>query len=125
MSAQEKLMLSEAIARMEGFYTKGSRAQRNNNPGNIEYGEFARNCGASRIEFTQPGVNPRFAYFPTLDDGFRCLRNLLQEHYSGKTIAQAIAKYAPSTENNTELYIKNICDWTGLDAATVIIEDIV
>ena len=31
----------EAIAREEGFYVKDTRAQRNRNPGNIEYGKFS------------------------------------------------------------------------------------
>ncbi len=56
--------LIDAIARMEGFYAAGSRAQRNNNPGNIVWGEFTQEHGALHIEVTPAGEKARFAVFP-------------------------------------------------------------
>lgn len=111
------MTLPEAIARMEGFYVAGTRAARNNNPGNIEYGVFARRYGAA-IEKANGHSIARFAYFPSVDVGFRALNDLLMAHYSGLTVAQAIAKYAPATENDTQNYINQVCHWIGCDALT-------
>ena len=107
------LSISEAIAREEGFYVHGSRANRNNNPGNIEYGAFSRAFGSTHGD-------PRFAVFNSPDDGFKCLSTLLSKHYSGLTIAAAIAKWAPPTENNTAQYVLNVCAWTELTPDTII-----
>jgi hypothetical protein len=103
----------EAIAREEGFYVQGTRAQRNHNPGNIEYGKFSIAHGALHGD-------PRFAVFPTDDAGFACMRTLFQASYKGLTVAQAIAKWAPATENDTASYVNNVCTWTGLTQDTVI-----
>ena len=104
------LTLDQAIARMEGFYAQGqipNRPQRNNNPGDIEFGPFAQRFGAS-------SGDPRFAIFPSVAQGFLCLQALLRsDHYAGLTVAQCIERYAPSVENNTEVYIAAVCHWTG------------
>ena len=102
----------EAIAREEGFYVKDTRAQRNHNPGNIEYGKFSIAHGALRGD-------PRFAVFPTAVDGFACMSALFKSAYQGLTVAQAIAKWAPSNENDTQSYINNVCKWTGLTPASI------
>lgn len=107
------LTIPQAIARMEGFYQPGTRAARNNNPGNMVYGQFAINHGAT-------GGDGRYAIFPTPDAGFAAMRALLQEDYKGLTVAEAISKWAPSTENDTSRYIKLVCQWTGLKTYTVI-----
>ena len=107
------MTLLEAIAREEGFYVEGTRAQRNHNPGNIEYGKFTTAHGAIHGD-------PRFAVFPSDDAGFACMRALFQSAYKGLTVAQAIAKWAPPNENDTTSYINNICGWTGLPADKLI-----
>jgi hypothetical protein len=107
----------DAIARMEGFYVKGSRPQRNHNPGDIEYGKFARAHGAN-------GTDGRFAIFPDDTTGFAAMSALFKSAYLGLTITQAINKYAPSDENNTTRYINLICQWTGLTPDTILNEDI-
>lgn len=114
------MRLTEAIARMEGFYVPGSRAQRSNNPGNIEWGAFAQANGADRIEVTGPHGKPRFAHFPSPEVGFDALKALLLKHYKGLTVAQMMQKYAPPCENNTQNYTKNVCEWTDLTPQTVI-----
>jgi hypothetical protein len=113
-----KVRLEEAIARMEGFYVKGSRAQRNNNPGNIEYGKFAKAHGSIGIEpqgLLSKGETPRFAVFNSSHDGFSALRSLLVIYSSNgvKTIEEAINKWAPPHENDTNQYVSNICKWVG------------
>jgi hypothetical protein len=64
-----------------------------------------------------------------LDPISRCRRNnnpgnieagkfaLLQmRSYSKLTVAQTIARYAPSNENDTRRYIALVCQWTGAQA---------
>ncbi len=86
----------------------GNRASRNNNPGNISYGPFARSQGAV-------GTDGRFAVFPTPNAGFQAMKGLLRSQgYSNLTIAQAIAKWAPPSENDTQGYIAGIAS-LGID----------
>lgn len=109
--------LSQAIAREEGFYVHGTRAFRNNNPGNIEWGAFARAHNATHGD-------PRFAVFPTWGDGFRCLEALLT-HYGNISIAAAIAKWAPPSENNTSSYIRNVCSWMEQQPDTILTQELI
>jgi hypothetical protein len=103
----------EAIAREEGFNVPGTRPNRNNNPGDIEFGEFAKFHGAT-------GGDPRFAIFPDAASGFAAMRALLHLYYSGLTVAAALNKWAPPVENHTNAYIANVCAWTGLTPETVL-----
>lgn len=103
----------EAIAREEGFFVEGTRPQRNNNPGDIEYGSFAQAHGAT-------GGDPRFAIFSTPEAGFAAMRALLCRAYVGLTVSQALNKWAPPVENQTNSYIANVCAWTGLTPDTVL-----
>jgi len=104
----------EAMARQEGFYIEDTLAQRHNNPGNMEFGAFALNHGALS---TRGG---RFAVFPTIDAGFGAMRELMRHSYLGLTLEQAIHKWAPSSENDTETYIKNVSLFTGLSRDTIL-----
>ena len=106
----------EAMARMEGFYVQGSRANRNNNPGNIEFGRFAAAHGG----ILERGVNPRFAEFTTADAGFSAMRALLFSAYLGLSMAAALNKWAPPVENQTNVYIENVCHWTGLSPDDIV-----
>jgi hypothetical protein len=97
------------MARMEGWLDPTSRCRRNFNPGNIEAGRFAVAHGAI-------GSDGRFAIFPDDETGFKAQAALLDGPiYRGLTIAQAIAKYAPSNENDTARYTKLICEWANLN----------
>lgn len=96
----------------------GALPTRNNNPGDICAGQFSEAHGAEDV----PG---RFAVFETAEDGFAALRALLVGHYTGLTLAQAISRYAPSTENDTARYIADVCEWTGLTAETVLTAEII
>lgn len=107
------MTFTEAIAREEGWLDAASRCRRNHNPGDIEYGDFARDHGAT-------GGDPRFAIFPDDAAGFSAASALLREHYLGLTVTQAIAHWAPPNENNTVQYILNVCKWCGCDSEAVL-----
>lgn len=91
----------------------GSLAWRNNNPGNIKMGDFAKSMGAI-------GVGPGgFAIFPDEATGERAIHALLKTNsYNNLSIAKAMERYAPPKENDTELYIRQITKATGLDRNT-------
>lgn len=89
--------------------TDGTRAWRNLNPGNIRYSEFSRNAGAI-------GQAGGFAVFPDEETGTRAISSLLRgQSYNNLTIARAITRYAPPSENNTAAYHRRIQQITGLN----------
>lgn len=78
----------------------GDRNWRNNNPGNLEDGDFARRHGAI-------GSDGRFAIFPDYKAGKEALISLLTtEAYMALTVAEAIERFAPSVENDVPAYTK-------------------
>lgn len=91
----------------------GTRAWRNNNPGNIEFGDFAKRYGAI-------DTDGRFAIFPNYETGRRAKEALLFEtnSYRNLTLDQAINRYAPSFENNTSAYISNVASAAGVSPDT-------
>ena len=116
---------------MEGVLLPGSLPNRNNNPGDIEYGRFARAHGATMAD------NPRYSRFKSLLDGYRAMQALLQQPaYKGLDIYHAIYEWLGYTKaqadaavntpdepgNYPKVYIANVCEWTGL-APTTIIDD--
>lgn len=92
---------------------EGSRAWRNNNPGNIEYGDFARSHGAV-------GTDGRFAVFPDYETGRQAKYDLLFNtgSYRGLTIEQAINRYAPPSENDSGAYSAEIARAAGVPVGT-------
>lgn len=82
--------------------------ERNNNPGNIRYGNFAIRHGAI-------GENKGFAVFPNMTSGFTAAQELLTTY--GKqglnTIEQVISKWAPATENDTKGYAAHVAKKMG------------
>jgi hypothetical protein len=92
---------------------EGTRAWRNNNPGNIEFGDFARSRGAV-------GTDGRFAVFPSYEDGRAAKEALLFESpsYRDRTIAGAINRYAPPSENDTRNYVGTITNALGVSPDT-------
>ena len=86
---------------------RGPRPIRNNNPGNLEYGEFAKKLGAV-------GSDGRFAVFPTVQDGYNAKVALLKtEKYQNLSIREAFDLYAPPHENPN--YLRDLKKFTGLD----------
>lgn len=120
LSISMMITLIQAIARQEGFYKNGTRAQRNNNPGNINFSNFALAHSALGPD------DKRYAIFPTPEVGFAALEALLKtERYRGKTLERALYMYCPPTGderglNDIKSYILNVCTWTGLTPDTVI-----
>lgn len=111
----------EAIARAEGFGIEGSRAQRNKNPGNMNFGPFAEKYGA----VLETGATPRFAVFPSIGQGWQAMRDLLVEHYADLTVAAALNKWAPPVENQTNSYIANVVKWTGMNPDDVLTAELI
>lgn len=95
---------------------------RNNNPGNIEFGDLAKKYGAIQPDEVLPTKKgrpraDRFAVFPTYEAGKKAKSELLFESnrareletkadygkglgYKDKTLRQAIASWAPPEDNN-------------------------
>lgn len=100
------------------YNVRGTRAWRNNNPGNIEYGAFAKRNGAV-------GTDGRFAVFPTYEAGRQAKESLVFDAYPSRygddlTISQAISKYAPAFENDSAAYAASIAEAIGVPVGTKI-----
>lgn len=94
----------------------GTWTWRNNNPGNLRYTAFSRSHGAI-------GTAGGFAVFPTVEVGKLAIAALLQgPRYSPLSIINAIAIYAPPSENDTKNYERLIARLTGLDVTRRISE---
>lgn len=88
------------------YIPTGTLADKNNNPGNLR---FVGQAGATQGD-------GGFAKFNTPEDGWLALQNQIRLDQSrGLTLAQFVEKYAPSTENDTNLYIQQMSQWLGVD----------
>lgn len=114
-------VVSAAESRYDVIYTRangnqfrrsgGTRAWRNNNPGCLRYSDFTVSMGAI-------GFAGGFAVFPDEHTGMRAIHALLKsDAYKNLTISQAIFKYAPPHENDTENYKAILRKMTGLDTS--------
>lgn len=105
-------LLACAIAVQEGWFAPGENLPKlNNNPGDLDF--------AGQLNAT---ANGRFARFPTPATGITALfRQIWLQVAEGQTVRQVIAQWAPSTENNTTVYLHNVLKWTGLPADTPIL----
>ena len=121
--------LLESFSVSEGFPVAGSRSQRNNNPGDLIWGDEAKAFGATHGD-------PVFAVFPDAATGWKALQRWLSvpakfDHdgnleggYQGATLSQVINRFAPPSENNTAAYISGVCERTGLTPETIVTEDL-
>lgn len=76
----------------------GTRAWRNNNPGDIEYHPGVMREG-------QIGHDPRFIIFGSSHEGFNALSKVLSgRSYASLTVDEAVARFAPPNENDTKQY---------------------
>jgi hypothetical protein len=92
--------------------TGGTRTWRTNNPGAMEYGNFAKSHGAI-------GTDGRFAIFPDEATGTAALDALLRtQRYQQMSIDQTIATYAPPHENNTAAYQAYVARRLGVPRTT-------
>jgi hypothetical protein len=101
----------------------GTLAWRNNNPGNLKFGDFARNFGA-----LGPGWE-NHAIFPDIETGNIARQQLLfsdEGFYYNLSIKDAISKYAPIDDpnpiakNNPTEYAKFVANHTGVGVNTVL-----
>lgn len=81
-----------------------TRAQRNNNPGNIDRTAI-RWLGMAYVQ-----ADPRFITFVDAAHGFRAMARIIHGHWENfRTVAQIIARdpggWAPPEENNSSSYV--------------------
>ena len=93
-----------------------SRGLNNNNPGNI------RLSASQWLGQVVPGGDSSFCQFESMAYGYRAMFVLLNGYIAAgyDTIAKIIARYAPSSENNTTAYINHVVALTSIDQNTVI-----
>lgn len=93
-----------------------TRGIRNNNPLNIRKGSRWVGLAAE-----QP--DPEFCTFTAPVFGLRAAFIILRRYievYHLRTIAQMVSRWAPSTENKTEQYIKYVCTVTQIPKDAII-----
>lgn len=112
-----------------------NRGVRNCNPGNIERSDIAWNNSfqtQAACEAANRVWDSTFVVFYTMQDGERALghqigtdlargQNTVRLMIAGDP-SQNFSGYAPSSENDTETYIANVCSWLGV-ADTDILDD--
>ncbi len=92
----------------------GTRAWRNNNPGNIRNTPFAQANGSI-------GEAGGFAVFPNEATGRSALVALLKtDTYQRLSVNAAILRYAPPTENDSTHYQTTLQKKTGIDGITAL-----
>ncbi|MFM0737751.1 LysM peptidoglycan-binding domain-containing protein [Paraburkholderia xenovorans] len=97
----------------------GNPAWRFNNPGNMR--PPSRRVITTNIGRATMRDGKQFLIFPDYDTGRAELKSLLRdpESYAQRTIAQAIPKFAPSSDHNDpDKYIRSVVNRTGIPANT-------
>lgn len=105
----------ETVVSHAGPSSSDPRGIRNNNPGNINFGAWARAHGATGVE---AGPGGRFATFGNAQAGLDALADLLRSYMARgiDTVAAIIAKYAPAKDhNNTAAYVASVAKRLGVD----------
>lgn len=87
------------------------RGIRNNNPLNIRHNRNNRWQGVYEQQ-----TDPEFVRFASMQFGIRAgfiiIRNYMKQGH--KDVASIISRWAPSSENNTDAYIRHVCEISGL-----------
>ena len=88
-----------------------ARGIRNNNPLNIRHNRNNRWQGVYEQQ-----TDPEFVRFASMQFGIRAgfiiIRNYIRQGH--KDVASIISRWAPSSENNTDAYIRHVCELSGL-----------
>lgn len=120
-----------SIKSMEGYiepcesYPRGTPAWRNNNPGNIKFGTFARSHGAYKSDISG------FAVFHDYQTGYNALKILLINACTGQsfiykpdmTLYEFYQKYAPTADSNNPMgYATKVAKDLGVTVDTPIRE---
>jgi hypothetical protein len=93
-AAEANRLLGQPAPAPAGGDKSVPRGLRNNNPGNIEYGPFARSMGAT-------GSDGRFAIFPDAASGEAAADRLLQTYHSKHgldTVAGVVGRWSPQAD---------------------------
>lgn len=94
----------------------GVRAVRNNNPGNIRIGAQWQGLLPRASMTADQAAETAFCVFLTPVYGFRAMGEIFHTYYRQdgvRTLQQAINRWAPPTENNTDAYVQAVCDYTA------------
>ncbi len=93
--------------------SRGTRAWRNNNPGNIRPGGFTNSVG-------DIGRAGNFAVFPDEQTGMNAIVKLLKtDSYQNKTLRSAISAWAPPSDgNDTSAYQRSVAQAIGVSLDT-------
>lgn len=109
------------MAKKKQDYTeeKGNRPRgvRNCNPGNIRMPPKAFEEEDRFIGELRPSRDPNFRTFVNMAYGYRAMHYLLRRYknsYQLNTLEQMINRWAPSTENATEVYIDFVAKRAGI-----------
>lgn len=100
--------------RMDYRGSNRPRGIRNNNPGNIKR---ASNAWTGKVPYTE-STDDTFEQFSYYVYGVRAMLKLLSNYIASgtKNIGQIVARWAPSTENNTQAYTAHVVLKTGIPA---------
>lgn len=105
--------LAELISKMEGFGIPGSLPTRNHNPGDLRHSPHS----------DHPGDPNAIGVIDNDADGWADLDRQLQLFAArGLSLDKAIYIFAPPNENNTEDYLKFVCQELGCTADTPVSE---
>ena len=94
------------------------RGIRNKNPGNIERSNRFTWIGELDLPLEDPHRDERFAVFDDVQYGLRAMMKLLinyNQKHDIKTLRQAINRWAPKNENNTDKYAKTVARWADIN----------
>lgn len=99
-----KTRLAQLIARGEGFGISGVIPTARNNPGDLRHSPHS----------THSGDPNAIGQIDTVEHGWEDLERQLQLYAErGMSIRNMVAIYAPTGENDTEAYLRFICDGLG------------
>ncbi len=91
-----------------------TRGLRNCNPLNIRRVAATNWIGQSALQ-----ADRKFVQFEKTEWGLRaafCILRTYARRYKAVCVRHIVSRWAPSTENNTEQYIRNVCLLTGFGA---------
>lgn len=94
-----------------------TRAQRNNNPGNIDRGQVP--WMGERRDAAALAQESRFAVFIEPAHGYRAIGKLLlayQDRHGIHTVRGLINRWAPPQENDTGAYVAAVANAAGINA---------
>ena len=90
------------------------RGLNNNNPLNIRYSELNPWLGRKEVENKKDGSFEEFTHvYYGIRAGIILVRNYIEKGH--KTVEEIIARWAPPSENKTGIYVKHVCEWSGLN----------